>query len=475
MAALGDGAGAGEGTAEGARGGAAGRATAPFVSRGGGGGGGARREGGVAGGVGQGGEGNGGGEEGDEKDVDSPGWRMEDETRHRKRRRDELRTGIHSAAAQKSRAHPHDVCRRACASQLLFSAAANPTASRQTAARDGAAVASRAYPRVARVRGSVSAAGARLVSVLASVSSRASFAAVHPFADISSRLVSPSSRQTASTRLRDGLLELAYPPDAAAHALDDVLVASAEESRRLGPDLAAASDVDARFLALLCTAARRGAAAVASSSAGADFHLDDALARVAVLVWLPLLRRPPPVPDDGTHHQIIDELVATLAPRPPWRLVRGLLRASAAAADVAVDFLDDARPDSESNPTIHPIPILTTRVDTAAALCAALLDLAAKKDANDAEDENDASNSAKEDANDASNSANPLDPLRAAVLGDAAPLLDAVFAFDARRSVPSSRARVAARVVPSACRAADRLDARGRGGGWPGTFGNVRR
>ena len=99
-------------------------------------------------------------------------------------------------------------------------------------------------------------------------------------------------------------------------------------------------------------------------------------------------------------------------------------------------------------------------MDTAAALCAALLDLAAKKDANDAEDENDASNSAKEDANDASNSANPLDPLRAAVLGDAAPLLDAVFAFDARRSVPSSRARVAARVVPSACRAADRLDAR---------------
>lgn len=385
---------------------------------------------------------------------------MEDETRHRKRRRDELRTGIHSAAAQKSRAHPHDVCRRACASQLLFSAAANPTASRQTAGRDGAAVASRAYPRVARVRGSVSAAGARLVTVLASVSSRASFAAVHPFADISSRLLSPSSRQTASTRLRDGLLELAYPPDAAAHALDDVLVASAEESRRLGPDLAAASDVDARFLALLCTAARRGAAAVASSSAGADFHLDDALARVAVLIWLPLLRRPPPVPDDGTHHQIIDELVATLAPRPPWRLVRGLLRASAAAADVAVDFLDDARPDSESNPTIHPIPILTTRVDTAAALCAALLDLAAKKDANDAEDENDASNSAKEDANDASNSANPLDPLRAAVLGDAAPLLDAVFAFDARRSVPSSRARVAARVVPSACRAADRLDVR---------------
>ena len=182
---------------------------------------------------------------------------MEDETRHRKRRRDELRTGIHSAAAQKSRAHPHDVGRRACASQLLFSAAANPTASRQTAGRDGAAVASRAYPRVARVRGSVSAAGARLVSVLASVSSRASFAAVHPFADISSRLVSPSSRQTASTRLRDGLLELAYPPDAAAHALDDVLVASAEESRRLGPDLAAASDVDARFLALIATRWRR--------------------------------------------------------------------------------------------------------------------------------------------------------------------------------------------------------------------------
>ena len=241
---------------------------------------------------------------------------MEDETRHRKRRN--ARTGIHSAAAQqKSSAHhqQHDVCRRACASQLLFSAAANPTASRQTAGRDGAAVASRAYPRVARVRGSVSTAGARLVSVLASVSSRASFAAVHPFADISSRLVSPSSRQTASTRLRDGLLELAYPPDAAAHALDDVLVASAEESRRLGPDLAAASDVDARFLALLCTAARRGAAAVASSSAGADFHLDDALARVAVLVWLPLLRRPPPSPTTARTTRSSTS-VATLAPDP---------------------------------------------------------------------------------------------------------------------------------------------------------------
>ena len=328
----------------------------------------------------------------------------------------------------------------------------------------------------ARVRGSVSAAGARLVSVLASVSSRASFAAVHPFADISSRLVSPSSRQTASTRLRDGLLELAYPPDAAAHALDEVLVASAEESRRLGPDLAAASDVDARFLALLCTAARRGAAAVASSSAGADLSRRRPRSRRrSRLAPAPA----PPAPRPRRRHAPPDHRRARRHPRPR---PPGASSADSSAPPpprlTSPDF-DDARPDSESDPTIHPIPILTTRVDTAAALCAALLDLAAKKDAdasnsakedanedaNDAEDENAASNSA-EDANDASNSANPLDPLRAAVLGDAAPLLDAVFAFDARRSVPSSRARVAARVVPSACRAADRLDARGarRGG-----------
>ena len=210
--------------------------------------------------------------------------------------------------------------------------------------------------------------------------------------------------------------------------------------------------------------AYRYASSSSTSSNDADF--EDALARLADLVWLPLLRRPPPVPDDGSHHQIIDELVATLAPRPPWRLVRRLLRASVAAAGVLLPPPDDddaPNPDSQSNPTLHPIPVLTTRVDTAAALCAALLDLAAR-------DDDDASS--------------PLAPPRAAVLGDASRLIDAVFAFDVRpaasasarrwcstgdgsgyepareAAVPSSRARVAARVVPSACRAADRLDAR---------------
>ena len=127
-------------------------------------------------------------------------------------------------------------------------------------------------------------------------------------------------RQTASTHLREGLLALC-PGGGDATTLRDIIEACDAEHRRLGGDLANATDEDVRLFALFSTAAKCFLCR-APPNAARETPDDALVSRVVRRVWLPLLAengsdtdtadRPHRSIENGTRHQVIDECVAAL-------------------------------------------------------------------------------------------------------------------------------------------------------------------
>ena len=142
--------------------------------------------------------------------------------------------------------------------------------------------------------------------------------------------------QTASSALREGLCELAYPEGASgAGALDEVLEASAETLARLGgPKMTRASARDVRELAVLHTACKvlalrdePRAELTAWTPRGLDAHTS-AKRGLLDTTWLALLARRCECShvDDSTRHQAIDEMIAVVAGRRDWDAAKRLAR-----------------------------------------------------------------------------------------------------------------------------------------------------
>ena len=137
--------------------------------------------------------------------------------------------------------------------------------------------------------------------------------------------------QTASSALREGLCELAYPEGASgAGALDEVLEASAETLARLGgPKMTRASARDVRELAVLHTACKvlalrdePRAELTAWTPRGLDAHTS-AKRGLLDTTWLALLARRCECShvDDSTRHQAIDEMIAVVDGRRDLSLI----------------------------------------------------------------------------------------------------------------------------------------------------------
>ena len=185
----------------------------------------------------------------------------------------------------------------------------------------------RGHPRAPRVREGGTAAGTRLApSGIAPARfrpPRPSRTRV-PRSHLTALLLSPALllRQTASTHLREGLLALC-PGGGDAATLHDIIEACDAEHRRLGGDLANATDEDVRLFALFSTAAKCFLCRAWREADGVRARApDDALvSRVVRRVWLPLLAddirsdtadRTDRSIDHGTRRQVIDECVAAL-------------------------------------------------------------------------------------------------------------------------------------------------------------------
>ena len=125
--------------------------------------------------------------------------------------------------------------------------------------------------------------------------------------------------QTASTHLREGLLALC-PAGGEATTLQDIIEACDAEHRRLGGDLADATEEDVRLLALFSTAAKCFLCRAWKTVDDVCVHApsDELVIQVVRRVWLPLLadvkdkRTGTCALDDGTQRQVIDECVAAL-------------------------------------------------------------------------------------------------------------------------------------------------------------------
>ena len=141
--------------------------------------------------------------------------------------------------------------------------------------------------------------------------------------------------QTASSALREGLCELAYPEGASgAGALDEVLEASAETLDRLGgPKMTRATAGDVRELAVLHTACKVLALRDeprAEFTAWTPRGLNATPAKRGLFdtTWLALLARRCECShvDDSTRHQAIDEMIAVVAGRRDWDAAKRLAR-----------------------------------------------------------------------------------------------------------------------------------------------------
>ena len=125
--------------------------------------------------------------------------------------------------------------------------------------------------------------------------------------------------QTASTHLREGLLALC-PAGGEETTLQDIIEACDAEHRRLGGDLADATEEDVRLLALFSTAAKCFLCRTWKTLDDVCVHApsDELVIQVVRRVWLPLLAdvkygtTGTCALDDGTQRQVIDECVAAL-------------------------------------------------------------------------------------------------------------------------------------------------------------------
>ena len=156
--------------------------------------------------------------------------------------------------------------------------------------------------------------------------------------------------QTASSALREGLCELAYPEGASgAGALDEVLEASAETLDRLGgPKMTRATAGDVRELAVLHTACKVSRCATNRAPNSPRGPRADSTRRRPNAVCS--TRRGSPLArrcecshvDDSTRHQAIDE-TSPVPPETDWDAAKRLARlcvgsvAEGAAADAGAD------------------------------------------------------------------------------------------------------------------------------------------
>ena len=172
--------------------------------------------------------------------------------------------------------------------------------------------------------------------------------------------------QTASSALREGLCELAYPEGASgAGALDEVLEASAQTLDRLGgPKMTRASARDVRELAVLHTACKvlalrdePRAELTAWTPRGLDAHTS-AKRGLLDTTWLALLARRCECShvDDSTRHQAIDEMIAVVAGRRDWDAAKRLAR-QASGAHTSADGAAGCRGGATTaGPTPAPLP-----------------------------------------------------------------------------------------------------------------------
>ena len=131
----------------------------------------------------------------------------------------------------------------------------------------------------------------------------------------------PSSSQTASTHLREGLLCVCPVSDTASDTLREALEMCDAEHKRLGVSQLDATDEDKQLLLLLSTAAKTFLLRLEETSVVPDESIRDVWKRA----WLPLLSEGKGL-DDDAQRQVIDECITALTKGPKrWELVSDLL------------------------------------------------------------------------------------------------------------------------------------------------------